>query len=60
MYGLMVAGRLISLEALRLLAGVYLPALELAMQGAVWGEVEEYGDVRLDLCRAFMPVPGSL
>ena len=40
--------------------GVYLPAPELAIQGAVWEEVEEYGDVRLDRCRAFMRVPGPL
>ena len=41
-------------------SGVYLLAPELAMEGAVWGTVEEYGDARLDRCRAFMPVPGSL
>ena len=41
-------------------AGVYLPAPELAMQGAVWGEVEEYGDVRLARCRPFKPVRGPL
>ena len=41
-------------------AGVYLPAPELAMQGALWGEAEEYGDARLDWCRTFMPVPGPL
>ena len=41
-------------------AGVYLPAPELAMQGAVWGEAEEYGDVRLERRRAFMPVLGPL
>ena len=40
-------------------AGVYLAAAELAMQGAVWGEVEEYGDVWLVRCRAFMRVDGS-
>ena len=31
-------------------AGVYLPATELAFDGAVWG-VEEYGDARLERCR---------
>ena len=41
-------------------AGVYLPAPEFATQGAIWGEAEEYGDVRLEGCRAFMPVPGPL
>ena len=25
-----------------------------------WGTVEEYGDARLDRCRAFLPVPGVL
>ena len=53
-YGLTVAGSLYPLGA-----GVLLPAPELAVQGAVWGEVEEYGDVWLDRCRAFMPVPGQ-
>ena len=41
-------------------AGVYLPAPEVAMQGAIWGTAEEYGDAKLDRCRAFMPVPGPL
>ena len=41
-------------------AGAHLPASKLALQGALWEEVEEYGDVRLDRCRAFMPVPGPL
>ena len=41
-------------------AGVYLPAPELAMEGAVWGMVVDYGDARLDRCRASMPVPGPL
>ena len=41
-------------------AGVYLPAPELAMQGTVWGEVEDYGDAGLDRCGAFVPVPGPL
>ena len=26
----------------------------------VWGTVEEYGDARLERCRAFLPVPGVL
>ena len=36
--------------------GVYLPASELAFEGSVWGTAEEYGDARLDRCRAFLPV----
>ena len=35
-------------------AGVYLPASELAFEGSVWGTVEEYGDARLERCRAFI------
>ena len=34
-------------------AGVYLPASELAFDGLVWGTAEEYGDARLERCRAF-------
>ena len=34
-------------------AGVYLPASELAFEGSVWGTAEEYGDARLERCRAF-------
>ena len=34
-------------------AGVYLPAPELAMDGAVWCVAEEYGDAWLERCRAF-------
>ena len=41
-------------------AGVYLPASELAFDGLVWGTAEEYGDARLERCRAFLPVPGVL
>ena len=41
-------------------AGVYLPASELAFDNSVWGTVEEYGDARLERCRAFLPVPGAL
>ena len=41
-------------------AGVYLPASELAFDGSVWGTAEEYGDVRLERCRAFLLVPGVL
>ena len=40
-------------------AGVYLPASELAFDGSVWGTAEEYGDARLERCRAFYAVfPG--
>ena len=38
-------------------AGVYLLAAEVAFESAVWGVAEEYGDARLERCRAFMPVP---
>ena len=41
-------------------AGVYLLAPDLVMHGAVWEEEEGYDDVRLDRCRASMPVPGLL
>ena len=41
-------------------AGVYLPASELAFDGLVWGTAEEYGDARLERCRAFLPVPGVM
>ena len=41
-------------------AGVYLPASEVAFDNSVWGTVEEYGDARLERCRAFLPVPGAL
>ena len=62
MSGLMVAERisllLVALEVAG--AGVYLPASELAFDNSVWGTVEEYGDARLERCRAFLPVPGVL
>ena len=41
-------------------AGVFLPASELAFDGLVWGTAEEYGDARLERCRAFLPVPGVM
>ena len=41
-------------------AGVYVPAPELAFGGSVWGVAEEYGDARLERCRAFVPAPGLL
>ena len=39
-------------------AGVYLPASELAFDGSVWCTAEENGDARLERCRAFMLVSG--
>ena len=41
-------------------AGVYLSAAEVAFDHSVGGTVEEYGDARLERCRAFLPVPGVL
>ena len=41
-------------------AGVYLPASELAFEGLIWRTAEEYGDARLERCRAFLPVPGVM
>ena len=41
-------------------AGVHVPAPELTFEGAVLGAAEEYGDARLERCRAFMPFPGPL
>ena len=41
-------------------AGFFVLALALAFRGAVWGVAEEFGDARLERCRAFMPVPGPL
>ena len=34
--------------------------LRLAFENLVWGTVEEYGDARLERCRAFLPVPGVM
>ena len=41
-------------------AGVYLSASELAFEGSIWRTAEEYGDARLERCRAFLPVPGVM
>ena len=41
-------------------AGVYLPASELALDGLIWGTAEEYGDARLERCRAFLLGPGVM
>ena len=61
-FGLMVAERISLLSVgMKLLALVfYLSAAEVAFEGAVCGVAEEYGDVRLERCRAFLPVPGVL
>ena len=41
-------------------AGVYVLASELAFDSSSWGTAEEYGDARLERCRAFLPVPGVM
>ena len=41
-------------------ACVHVPAPELAFEGLVWGSAQEYGDARLERCRAFLPVPGVM
>ena len=41
-------------------AGVYLLASEVAFDHSVWETAEEYGDARLERCRAFLPVPGVM
>ncbi len=41
-------------------AGIYLLASELAVEGSVWGTAEEYGDARLERCRAIVLVPGVI
>ena len=33
---------------------------ELALEGSVWSVAEEYGDARLERCRAFLSFPGPL
>ena len=38
-------------------AGVYLPASDVAFDCSVWETAEEYGDARLERCRAFLQVP---
>ena len=40
--------------------GVFLPASEVAFDSLVWGTAEEYGDARLERCRAFLLVPGVM
>ena len=41
-------------------AGIYLPAAEVAFESSVLGVAEENGDARLELCRAFLAVPGVM
>ena len=41
-------------------ASVCVPACGIAFEGSVWSVAEEYGDARLERCRAFLPVPGPL
>ena len=41
-------------------AGVHLTASEVGFDSLVWGTAEEYGDARLERCRAFVPVPGVM
>ena len=41
-------------------AGVHLPASDVAFECSVWGTAEEYGDDRLERCRAFLPVLGVM
>ena len=62
MSGLMVAGRISLLLGGFEVAGarVHLPASEIAFDNSVWGTVEEFGDARLERCRAFLPIPGAL
>ena len=37
-----------------------MPVSELAFDGLIWRTAEEYGDARLERCRAFQPVPGVM
>ena len=61
-FGPMVAGRIsLQLVGSRLLALVsILHAAEVSFDCSVWGTAEEYGDARLERCRAFLPVPGVM
>ena len=40
--------------------GVAGAASELAFEGLIWRTAEEYGDARLERCRAFLAVPGVM
>ena len=37
-----------------------MPASAIAFDSMVWGTAEEYGDARLERCRALLPVPGVM
>ena len=37
-----------------------MPASGIAFDSSIWGTAEEYGDARLERCRAFLPVPGVM
>ena len=41
-------------------AGVYLLASDVAFDSSICGTAEEYGDARLERCRAFLRVPGVM
>ena len=41
-------------------ACVCLPASDVAFDHSVWRTAEEYGDARLERCRAFLPVRGVM
>ena len=62
MSGLMGAERtFLLLVVLKLLVLVFTSLLlRLLFDNSVWGTVEEYGDARLERCRAFLPVPGVM
>ena len=58
----MVAGLItLLLVGLNLLVLVFIYLLlKLLLKVSVWGTAEEYGDARLERCRASMPVPGVM
>ena len=62
MSGLMGAEKIFLLwVVLKLLVLVFTSLLlRLLLITRFWGTVEEYGDARLERCRAFLPVPGAL
>ena len=61
-FGLMVAGRISPhWEVLKWLVLVFICLLlKLLFDSLIWGTAEEYGDARLERCRAFLPVPGVM
>ena len=46
-------------EVAVVLVSIYL-LLSLLLTGLIWRTAEEYGDARLERCRAFLPVPGVM